>query len=164
MHVRKPLVIPTLLVIAAVFCVAAVQLAEQGTDEPIRTARDRWNRAVEKRDTAAFRSLLTDTYHLTSGSGQISGADAAVAAAGRLFAQRPDVVFEARPTRIRVVADHGLASEYGEWVERWREPSGLTELRGTYYALWRRQKDRWLLDGEVNVPEACSGSDYCKPR
>jgi SnoaL-like domain len=61
MHVRRPLAIPTLLVAAAVFCVAAAQIAEQGTDEPIRTARDRWNRAVEKRDTAAFRSLLTDT-------------------------------------------------------------------------------------------------------
>jgi hypothetical protein len=67
MHVRRPLAIPTLLVAAAIFC--AAQIAEQGTDEPIRTARDRWNRAVEKRDTAAFRSLLTDTYHLTSGSG-----------------------------------------------------------------------------------------------
>jgi len=54
------------------------------------------------------------------------------------------MVFEARPSRIRVLADHGLPSEYGDWVERWREPSDLTELRGTYYALWRRQKDRWL--------------------
>jgi hypothetical protein len=103
--VRKPLAIPTLLLAAGFFCGAAAQIAEQGTDEPIRTARNRWNRAVEKRDTAAFRSLLTDTYHLTSGSGQIAGAEAAVAAAERLFAQRPDMVFEAHPTRIRVLAD-----------------------------------------------------------
>jgi len=86
MHVRRALAIPTVLVAAAVFCVAAAQNAEQGTDEPIRTAREHWNRAVEKRDTAACRLLLTDTYHLTSGSGQISGAEAVVAAADRPFA------------------------------------------------------------------------------
>jgi hypothetical protein len=82
----------------------------------------------------------------------------------RLFAQRPDLFYQARPTRIRVVADHRLASEYGAWIERWREPSGLTEMRGTYYVVWRHQGDRWLIEGEVNVPESCTGSDYCKPR
>ena len=119
---------------------------------------------MEGRDTSAFRALLSRTYHSASGSGHISGADSAVVFAARLFARRPDVLFEAQPTRIRVLADHGLASEFGEWVERWREPSGLTELRGTYYALWRRQSGRWLIEGEVNVPESCTGSDYCKAR
>ena len=47
--------------------------------------------------------------------------------------------------------EHGLASEFGEWVERWREPSGNTELRRTYYALWGRQNCRCLIEGEVNV-------------
>jgi hypothetical protein len=107
---------------------------------------------------------LSKTYHSASGSGRISGADSAVVFAARLFARRPDLLFQARPTRIRVLADHGLASELGEWVERWREPSGLTELRGTYFALWRRQSNRWLIEGEVNVPESCTGSDYCKVR
>jgi hypothetical protein len=40
MHVRKPLAIATRLVAAALFCVAAAHIAAQGTDEPIRTARD----------------------------------------------------------------------------------------------------------------------------
>ena len=133
-------------------------------EDSIRAARQRWNRAVAGRDTSAFRALLSRTYHSASGSGHISAADSAVVFAARLFARRPDLLFQTRPTRIRVLADHGLASEFGEWVERWREPSGLTELRGTYYALWRRERNRWLIEGEVNVPESCTGSDYCKAR
>ena len=96
--------------------------------------------------------------------GTLPGPDAYVAAAVKLFAQRVDLVYNFRPTRIRVVADHGLASEYGEWNERWTEPSGLTQMRGTYYVVWRYQRGRWLIEGEVNVPESCAGSDYCKPR
>jgi ketosteroid isomerase-like protein len=134
-------------------------------ENAIRQARARWNRAVAKRDTTVLRTLWSETYHFVGGTGQISGPEAAVAAVTRLFAQRPDVFFEAQPTRIRVAGDHGLASEFGTWVERWRDSSGLTELRGTYYVLWRRhQADVWLMEAEVNVPEACTGSDYCKPR
>lgn len=152
------------VVAIALFPTAAAQTPRPREEDAIRAARARWNRAVEKRDATALRTLFSDTYHFAGGLGHISGSDSAVAAAARLFTQRPDVFYEARPTRIRVVADHGLASEYGEWVERWREPSGPTELRGTYYVLWRYQGDRWLMEGEVNVPERCSGSDYCKGR
>jgi hypothetical protein len=79
-------------------------------------------------------------------------------------AERPDLFYENRPTRIRVVADFELASEYGEWLERWKEPTGLTEMRGTYYVLWRRVEGRWVIEGVVEMPESCIGSDYCKPR
>jgi hypothetical protein len=72
------------------------------------------NRAVEKRDTAAFRLLLTDTYHLTSGSGQISGAEAAVAAAERLFAQRHAARPFARPADLRRMAARSTARGTGE--------------------------------------------------
>jgi hypothetical protein len=155
----------TLLFVAvAPFPTITAQTRDRVQEEAIRAAREQWNRAVGKRDTAAFRALLSGTYRLTSGYGHIFGQDSAVAGAARLFAQRPDLFYEAHPTRIRVMADHGLASEYGEWVERWRVPSGLTELRGTYYVFWRSHGGRWLIEGEVNVPEACTGSDYCKPR
>jgi hypothetical protein len=154
--------ITPVVVAIALLPTAVPQTPALRQEDAIRAARERWNRAVEKRDATALRALFGDTYHFAGGLGHISGPDSAVAAVTRLFAQRPDVFYEARPTRIRVVADHGFASEYGEWVERWREPSGLTELRGTYYVLWRYQVDRWLMEAEVNVPETCIGSDYCK--
>lgn len=161
--IRLGSMIRPLFLVIALFPTAA-QTPASREEDAIRAARQRWNGAVEKRDATALRALFSDTYHFAGGLGHISGPDAAVAGAARLFAQRPDVFFEARPTRIRMVADHGLASEYGEWVERWREPSGPTELRGTYYVLWRYQDNRWLMEAEVNVPEACVGSDYCKGR
>ena len=74
-------------------------------------------------------------------------------------------MYEWRPTRIHVEAAFGLASEFGDWVERWREPTGLIDMRGTYYALWRKLPDgRWVIEAEVNMPEFCTGSDYCKAR
>jgi hypothetical protein len=155
----------TLLLIAGALPPSAVaQTSNPAVEDSIRLARGEWNRAIETRDTAALRALLSETYHSGSGFGHILGADSAVIFAARLFARRPDVLFQTRATRIRVLAEHGLASEFGEWVERWREPSGHTELRGTYYALWRRQNGRWLIEAEVNTPESCAGSEYCKPR
>jgi hypothetical protein len=165
MRSRRLLSMAMLLFVAdALVRTTSAQTPAAVQEKAIRSARARWNRAVAKRDTSAFRALLGETYHFAGGNGHISGSDAAVSAVTRLFAQRPDLVYEARPTRIHVVTDHGLASEFGKWVERWREPSGLTEIRGTYYVLWRNQGGRWLMEGEVNVPEECTGSDYCKPR
>lgn len=165
MKCRNLLPMTMLLLVAGAFPPTAVaQTPNPAVADSIRFARREWNRAIESRDTTAFRALLSKTYHSASGFGHIFGADSAVIFAARLFAGRPDLLFQARATRIRVLAEHGLASEFGEWVERWREPSGHTELRGTYYALWRRQNSRWLIEGEVNVPESCTGSDYCKPR
>lgn len=165
MRYRRLLSIASLLLLAVACSRAATaQRPNVPVEDSIRAARQRWNRAVEGRDTSEFRSLLSGTYYSASGAGHISGADSAVVFAARLFARRPDLLFQARPTRIRALAGHGLASEFGEWVERWREPSGLTELRGTYYALWRRQSGSWLIEGEVNAPESCTGSDYCKAR
>jgi hypothetical protein len=57
-----------------------------------------------------------------------------------------------------------FASESGEWHESWREGGVLTELRGSYLALWRKVEGRWLLDAEVFVPLSCAGSSYCNPR
>src|SRR5262245_51351555 len=142
---------------------SAAQTTESLNEAGIRGARARWNRAVEKRDPSALRALLSETYHASGGFGHIAGPDAAFAAARGLFAKRPDLVYVFRPTRIRVIADHGFASEYGEWTEHWTEPSGLTRMRGTYYVVWRFVGGHWLIEGEVNVPESCTGSDYCKP-
>jgi len=149
--------------VLAVLPVSALQDADSVNEAGIRSARARWNRAVEKRDAAALRDLLSETYHGAGGFGHAASPDAVFAAGVSLFSQRPDLVYVFRPTRIRVVAEHGIASEFGEWTEHWTEPSGLTRMRGTYYVMWRFVGGRWLIEAEVNVPESCTGSDYCKP-
>lgn len=163
MTIRNVMAIVAFLLIAVMGTTAA-QTPDSLDEAGIRRARDRWNRAIEKRDAPAMRALLSETYHLTGGSGHLADPAALAAGAARIFAQRPDLVYVFRPTRIRVVADHGVASEFGEWTERWTEPSGLTKMRGTYYVMWRHQASRWVIEAEVNVPESCTGSDYCKPR
>ena len=155
------------LVIAAAMTVGAQHLCAQSRDSvgegPIRSARAAWNAALARRDTVAFRRVLSSTYHATNGFGHLVGPDSAVVRAAQLLRQRPDLEYVLRPTRIRIVASYGVATEYGEWVEHWRLPSGLTEMRGTYFAVWRRYDGRWLIESEIIAPESCTGSDYCKP-
>ena len=153
----------SLLVISAL-CSASMAQVPDPQEAAIRAARDKWNSALAKRDVTVIRELLSESFHGVGGIGHIPSRDALLALATERFAERPDLFYENRPTRIRVVADFGLASEYGEWLERWKEPTGLTEMRGTYYVLWRRVEGRWVIEGVVEMPESCIGSDYCKPR
>ena len=49
----------------------------------------------------------------------------------------------------------------GEWTGRWTEPDGVVQVRGTYLAQWRKVNGTWLIQAEVFVPTACTGSTYC---
>jgi hypothetical protein len=44
-----------------------------------------------------------------------------------------------------------VASERGEWVERWTEKDGITELRGSYLGLWSRESGQWREGDEILV-------------
>jgi Domain of unknown function (DUF4440) len=137
----------SVIVIGATTIVGAGQLPPQAPDSvaegPIRSARAAWNDALARRDTAAFGRVLSPSYHTTNGFGHIVGPEAAMAAAADLLRQRPDLEYVARPTRIRVVAS--------EWEEHWREPTGRTEMRGTYFAVWRQGMD----DGSSRARSTC---------
>src|SRR5918993_191129 len=107
-----------LLVVGAFPPTAVAQTPNPAVADSIRFARREWNRAMESRDTTAFRALLSKTYHSASGFGHIFGADSAVIFAARLFAGRPDLLFQARATRAgtarrtrssRNSAEHGRA-------------------------------------------------------
>jgi hypothetical protein len=74
------------------------------------------------------------------------------------FLKWPDLTLTHRASRIVVNEDWDLASEQGEWIERWTEKGGVTELRGTYLAMWKRDGGKWREYSETIVPETCSGS------
>ena len=120
----------SLLVISAL-CSASMAQVPDPQEAAIRAARDTLNSALAKRDVTVIRDLLSESFYGLGGTGHIPSRDALLGAATKRFTQRPDLFYENRPTRIRVMADFGLASEYGEWLERWKEPTGLTEMRGT---------------------------------
>jgi hypothetical protein len=130
----------------------------------IRAARGRLNEALAKRQLAAMNEELVDNVSITGPVWRTVGRDQLLQAYTRLTSRRPDLVWIREPQAVRINASWLFASESGEWRESWREGGVLTELRGSYLALWRKVEGRWLLDAEVFVPLSCAGSSYCNPR
>jgi ketosteroid isomerase-like protein len=131
----------------------------------IRSAREDWNAAFARRDTAALAAQWAPEGELIGGAGRWRGRDEIVRAfyAG-LFQYRPDITFTREPTRIEGHEGAGLVYELGSWVERWSEPDGPTELRGAFFAMWDRRGGNWLKSAEIFVPAVCTGGAYCAPR
>jgi hypothetical protein len=86
----------------------------------IRSAREAWNAAFARRDTAALAAQWAQDGELISGAGRWRGRDEIVREfyAG-LFQYRPDITFTREPTRIEGHEGAGLVYELGSWVERW---------------------------------------------
>lgn len=72
-----------------------------------------------------------------------------------------DLVLNHEPQGVRIYRKGTFAAESGEWNESWGERGVPTELRGSYFALWRKVHGRWLLDSQVFVPLVCKGGSYC---
>jgi len=148
-------------------CTTGSPAASSDSAETDRAAilaeRAAWNRGMAARDTAAYRAPWAAGIQFTTGGGQVVGRDSLASSTAALLQSRPDLFLELRPARVTVNAAWGLASEEGEWVERWREPSGMTELRGPYFSLWRHENGHWRIAAEILHPATCTGSDYCKP-
>ena len=54
-----------------------------------------------------------------------------------------------------------VATEYGRWSETWRQDGERTEVRGTYYAIWRRGESGWRIRSEAFAALVCRGRRYC---
>jgi hypothetical protein len=107
-------------------------------------------------------TLFSSACHFMTAAVHIDGGDALESSHETLFTKRPDVTLVHHTDRIAVNENWDVASERGEWVERWTEKDGLTELRGSYLSLWKRENGQWREDDEVLVPEVCEGSSYCR--
>ena len=128
----------------------------------ILDARAAWNAGIAARDAAAYSAPWAPDMQFTSGGMHAVGRDSLARSTAGLLQERPDLVFTLHPARVTVNVAWDVASEEGDWLERWREPSGMTELRGPYFALWSRQDGRWQIVAEILHPATCRGSDYCK--
>ncbi len=145
----------------------AMAAAAQGPPPPpddaaIRAAREQSNQAIAAHDVPGIkRHWLPDVHIVTSTSAQGSGRDVNGQRMADQFARRPDTVYVRTPSAVDVFAAWGVASERGEWTGRWTEPDGVVQVRGTYLAQWRKVSGPWLIQAEVFVPTACTGSKYC---
>ena len=142
--------------ILAVLLLGACRTTQSSSSSPdeiaIRASRSRLNEALAKREFAAMNEEVVDNVIITGPVWRTVGRDQLLHTYSGLVSKRPDLVWTREPQAVRINARWPFASETGEWYESWREEGVLTELRGTYSALWRKVKGRWLLDAEVFVP------------
>jgi ketosteroid isomerase-like protein len=155
------MLVPMMVAMAA----ATQRPAPQSDDAAIRAARAQSNQAIAAHDIAGIsRHWMPDVHIVTSTSAQGSGKVVNGQRMADQFSRRPDTVYVRTPTAVDVFAAWGVASERGEWTGRWTEPDGLVQIRGTYLAQWRKVSGTWLIQAEVFVPTACTGSTYCTAR
>lgn len=161
-HLYWAALVTALLVPMAVAMAAGAQAAPSSNDAAIRAARTQSNQAIAAHDVAGIvRHWLPDVHIVTSTSTQGSGKDVNGQRMADQFARRPDTVYVRTPALVEVFAAWNVASERGEWTGRWTEPDGVVQVRGTYLAQWRKVNGIWLIQAEVFVPTACTGSTYC---
>ena len=156
-----------MLLLGLLVALCAPITPSQSTDSDeaaIRTARRQMSESLSKREFAAIGQHLTDNVSITGPVWRTVGREQVLKAYSALLTQRPDLIWSYEPQEIRINRDWWFASESGVWRETWGETDGLTDLRGSYMALWRRAEGRWLLDAQVFIPLACTGSGYCRPR
>ena len=136
--------------------------ADSVSTNQIRSQRQEIDKAFQRHDAKQLATLFSSTCHFTSAAVHIDGGDALEHSHEALFLKRPDVTLVHHTDRIGVNEKWDVASERGEWVEHWTEKDGITELRGSYLGLWRRENGQWRESDEILVPETCEGGSYCR--
>jgi ketosteroid isomerase-like protein len=140
------------------------QTAISGSTEQIRSMRQEIDKTFQNHDAKQAATLATPDCHFTTPVVHIDGSDALERFQASLFTRRTDVTLAHYPNRIVVNEDWDVASEQGDWIERWTEKDGVTELRGSYLTTWKRDGGHWREYSENIVPETCTGSSYCPQR
>ena len=131
--------------------------------QAIRNARALSNRAGAAHDTAAFGAALRPDVQLTRGDSRlVNGRAAYLAALAADWAADSTLVFERSPQQVDVATDRARGAERGTWTGTRRSSAGVTTLRGTYLAHWRREPVGWTIQAEVFVLLGCDGAE-CKP-
>lgn len=121
------------------------------SNEMIRKARERFNKAIEKKDAKAIRTLLAPTYHIVTGrSDQNHGAEEEAARWASVFRSDPTAIYVRTPREITINEAWGLAEELGNWKGSYTLNGQLVNASGVYSAKWQRtQNGVWVLQAEV---------------
>ena len=128
----------------------------------ISRQRQQWNQLVAYRKPADLAAITTDDVQLITPSRVVSGRKNLVRSYESLLQKRPDLVQIFTPDRVERNAKWKFAAERGRWLESWQEQGEDTEVRGSYYALWKLKDGRWRLRSQIVTPLSCKGARYCK--
>ncbi len=131
-------------------------------EQQIRQARLQSNQAIARHDSIALASHWTEDFYLiTSRNTEVSGRDANRKSFATEFKNKPDVIYIRTPSSVELFSDWGMASETGTWTGQWKEPDGMVNVSGTYYAKWHNINGVWKIRAEIFTPLRCSGSAFC---
>lgn len=119
----------------------------------VAAARAQFNAALADRDMDAIASVLADTVTLVPGDDAvlIEGRAAQLEAWRSIFTSMPDVSYVRTPARIEIGADGELAAESGRWRGAWSSEGFSIRYTGRYFAKWRFDGTRWLIEAEIFV-------------
>ncbi|KQY54667.1 nuclear transport factor 2 family protein [Lysobacter sp. Root494] len=131
-------------------------------ESDIERQRQQWNQLVAYRKPADLAGLVADDVQLITPSRVVSGKKNLVRTYEGLLQKRPDLVQIFTPERVERNAKWKFAAERGRWSESWQEQGENTEVRGSYYALWKLKDGRWRLYSQIVTPLSCTGARYCK--
>ena len=138
-------------------------LLQAGAEAEIRSARERFNRAIATRDTLVLdRDLAEDIRVMTSRGQFLDGKAAYRSSLAQQLGSRPGLLYVRTPLRITVQPAWDTATEEGEWSGRWTDQDGPVAVRGKYLAHWRRVNGAWKLSAELFGLTECVGGSYCR--
>ncbi len=135
------------------------------SNEMIRNARERFNKAIKTKDAATIRMLLAPTYHIVTGrSDQFHGADEEAARWASVFQSDPTAIYVRTTREITVNEAWGLAEELGNWKGSYTIDGQLANASGVYSAKWQRKTNGdWVLQAEmfttIEFDEGCVPPD-----
>lgn len=162
-HLRLVVVLLTVIACATSGPAASGPRGAGPLDDAVRAARLRWNNAIAAHDTTPLRDLLADSILQASPYFSRVGKENYITGFARQFASRPRFLMVYAPDQIdvQVVVNDTLAMERGHWHETWLESGDPTDMRGNYFAIWRRRGRGWQIVREVFAPTTCVGLRYC---
>lgn len=133
------------------------------SDQLIRIAREKFNLAIEGKDSEVIRNLLAPNYHIVTGrSAQNHGANEEALRWADLFRDDPTARYRRTPREITINENWGIAEELGNWQGSYTAADKLTQASGVYAAKWQRTiKGEWILQVEVFTTLSCEG--HCDP-
>jgi hypothetical protein len=157
-----------LLLVLAVVLAACAQLRAlapkkgDAADPDIRGLRHQFNELVALRKFGGLAGLVSEDTQLIEPSRTTSGRKNLVRAYEALVQKRPDLLLDFNVDAVERNPRWSFAAERGRWSQAWQEQGEPVEVRGTYYALWKRKDGRWRIHAQIMTPVSCKGARYCK--
>ena len=144
-----------LILLSVLLQVIPVQLFAQDYEQnraAIYQQRQLSNQSIAEHNTDALLSTLMADYHVvTSANIQLSGHQAQREMISRVFKEYPDASYVRTLENLVISSSFEAAAESGSWVGKWTKDNEQIELRGSYFAKWRKIAGKWLLQAEIFV-------------